>query len=394
LVFNKGRLDSKPSMLEKFMHFLVSNKQLVPFLRIACFCIVTAAVAALAAGWAQPVQAGGAGLSYQEVTRLMFQQQTTPAPGTYFTGSFQGDYQQAMSAAAPRTGGFLGTIKWAMGAVNELRNGRADTQYYWNGMHREDSPDQTATIDIPAKNEIIELNLANKTYTIVDTTPKAMPAGSMEPMPQMPQGSIPPQKPGTVVVTITTKIKNLGPKLLDNIPTQGYAVTSSVSWSQATGSCKSDSGDFQAGSEMVEFFSKYQQPQLAQPPMPKAMPTALPSMPSMASIESLLQSLKQAMATGCKPTIKKNIQRGANLPYSGLVVWQYFGGQANMQDQSAQQAGQEQMQELGALSGQSGGGTPGFGTVIERGNVRVLGPADASLFRVPPGFTKINTVQR
>jgi hypothetical protein len=380
-------------MLEEFMQFLFSKKQCVPFLRIACFCTVTAAISAFAGGWAQPVQAGITGLSYQEVTHVMFQQQSTPAPGTYFTGSFSGDFHQAASAAVPRQGGFIGSIKWAIGAVNSLRSGYADTQYYWNGMKREDKPDQTATIDIPAKNEIIELNLADKTYAIVDTTAKAMPAGSMEPISPMPQGSIPPQKPGTVIVTVTTKIKNLGPKLLDNIPTQGYAVTSSVSWSQATGSCKSDTGDFQAESEMVEFFSKYQQPQLAQPPMPKAMPTALPSMPSVASIESLLQSLKQAMATGCKPTIKKNMQRGANLPHSGLVVWQYFGGQANMQDQSAQQSGQEQMQELGALSGQSGGGTPGFGTVIERGNVRVLGPADASLFKVPPGFTQINTAQ-
>ena len=353
---------------------------------------LVAALAAFAGGWTQPAHAGAAGLSYQEVTHVMFGQQTTPAPGTYFTGSFDGDYQQAAAGAKPRQGGFIGTIKWAIGAVNTLRNGYADTQYYWNGMHREDKPDQTATISIPAKNEIIQLNLANKTYAIVNTSQEAMPVESMGPMPTMPQGTMAPQKPGTVIVTITTNIVNLGPKLLDNIPTQGYAVTSSVSWSHATGSCKSDSGDFQAGGEQVEFFSKYRQPQLAQAPMPKAMPTALPSMPSLASIESSLQSFKQAMETGCKPTVKTNMQHSAHLPHSGLVVWQYFGGKANMQDQSAQQEGQEQMQELSALGGQSGSPSPSVGWVIERGNVRVLGPADASLFQVPPGFTKVNSM--
>jgi hypothetical protein len=118
------------------------------------------------------------------------------------------------------------------------------------------------------------------------------------------------------------------------------------------------------------------------------MPATMPSMPALSSLPSL-QSLQQAMATGCKPTIKANIQHGVHIP-AGIVAWQYFGATANMQNQSEQQEGAEQMQELNALSGGNGNGNPGgFGWLIERGSFRVLGPADASLFQVPAGFTKV-----
>ena len=168
-------------------------------------CLGAIAMAAVAAGGIQPVEAGGAGLSYQQVTRVMFQQQTTPAPGTYPNGSFDADFQAASAGAKPRGQGLFNTIKWAVGAVQGLRTGEALTIYEWNGMRREDRADQTSTIDIPAKNEQILLNLATKTYEIIDESQQAEPMESMGPMPTMPpMNSPPPMKPGTAVVYITT----------------------------------------------------------------------------------------------------------------------------------------------------------------------------------------------
>ncbi|HXW52091.1 MAG TPA: hypothetical protein VEJ41_08890, partial [Candidatus Acidoferrales bacterium] len=270
-----------------------------------------------------------------------------------------------------------------------LRTGQAVTIYEWNGMRREDKADQTSEIDIPAKNERILLNLATKTYEIIDESQQqAEPEESMGPMPTMPpMNSPPPMKPGTAVVFITTTTTDLGPKILDNMPTEGYRVTSNIKWTQATGSCKGE--DFQAGGEWVQFFSTYSEPTLAPRPMPKVtMPAALPSMPALPS----LQSLKNAMATGCKPIVKASIQRGVHIPYNRMVVWQFFGASAQMPNQDQQQEGQESMQTLGALSGNPNG-PPGFGFLIERGSVKVLGPSAASLFKVPAGFTQGKVMQ-
>ncbi len=346
----------------------VRHDVVAPACRVAIALLACSLIVVAGGGVDRPAKADTSGLSYQQVTRVMFNQTATPAPGSYSSGTFSGDFQAASAGFAPKKGGLLGMLKWAKSAMGVLNNGFAVTESYWNGMSREDKPDQTASIEIPAKNERIELNLATKTYSIIDETPKANEGNyTPEPMPTMPNEPQPSPQPGTAKVNVSTTITDLGPKTLDNEQTEGYEVATNIVSSQATGSCSN--GSVQAAT--IEFVSNYSQPSVAARPMPKmTMPTKMPAMPSGASLASVMSALKR----GCVPTFTSSVQRGATIPYNRLTLWQYFGGSGTMQ---------------GSSTGSMGRGSGGFGTIIERGSVRTLGPADASLFAVPAGFTQV-----
>src|SRR5579864_2971402 len=132
--------------------------------------------------------AASGGLQYDEVTKFS-SGDANPQPGT-----FQPDFQAAVAAAqqaaaaqnAPQSHGLFGGLKnmanMVKSAANSIKTGFASREYFLGAWRRTDDPGaQTATINKPDQHQIIYLDLAKKTYRIVDT------GGGMPSMPQAPQ---------------------------------------------------------------------------------------------------------------------------------------------------------------------------------------------------------------
>lgn len=313
----------------------------------ACIALVLAA-----GGLIVPAHAAGSDISYNEVTRIVMGG-PAPQPGTYGQGSFDADFANATQKKSG--GGLFAAIKNAMGAMH---NGFGSTYYYLNNMERDDDlTNQSGTITIPAKQQTIHLDLANKTYWISTPGPMAQtqPVAPTNPQPQ--QSMAPPQ-PGTEKLTVSIATTGLGSKNLGGVDTDGYQVVFKMVASQATGSCKN--GSFQT--TLTEFVSSYPEPSLVWPAPPGMVGKKPPTM-------TISPSVMAALGAGCKPTVTANVHTGPVAPSGRLVMWSLIT--VNMGAQSA--------------PGSSGGG---FQTVTERGDVKQLGSGDAGLFGPPAGFTQ------
>lgn len=338
------------------MHFNPSSKVLfrAPLLVFAVFVCLSAA-----AGTGRFASAASSGLAYDEVTKFIRADQGTPQPGT-FTADFQAAVDASKSNAnAPQHHGILGSL---MNAANAAKNamsifttGTASTHYYMNGWERTDDPGaQTATIDKPDKRQIIYLNLAKKTYRIVDMSSGPVMGTPPPYNPQNPQAPPPSPQPGTGKVDVTVSSTVLGPMTIENIPTTGYHQDFKIASTQSTGSCHD--GSFETS--MIEYISKYSEPHAGihikmtgKPTMPTKMPPTMGMMP------------------GCQPTMSMHTSGTASAPSDRLSLWTLVTLSGAVQSQQ----------------GQAGGG---FSTLTERGNVRTLGASDAGLFEVPSDFTK------
>jgi len=179
-----------------------------------------------------------------------------------------------------------------------------------------------------------------------------MPVDTESPPPyQGPPGQEPSPQPGTGKVDITTSATLLGPKTIDGIHTVGYTQDLKIVSTQSTGSCKD--GSFE--STMTEYISDIT------PPLAKANPGlkySLAGHPPMVT----------GAAPGCNPTKTMHTSGSVVPPADKLNIWTLMTMKASgSADQSSM---------------------AGFTMLTERGNVRDLGPGDASLFDIPADFTK------
>jgi hypothetical protein len=328
------------------------------------FAFAAAAFVALAAGLASigtpAASAGQTNIAYDELTRFIGGDKPAPQPGT-----FDADFQAAVAASSPAPqhhgmfGNLMNTVEQAKSAMNVFTVGNASHVYYYNGWKRVDEiATQTATIDRPDKHEIIYLDLAKKTYRIVDTnqTPVTETPPPYAPPPQ--PGAPPPSpEPGTGKLDISVSSTSLGAKSLEGINTSGFSQDFKMTESQSTGSCKD--GSFET--QMTEYLSSYPEPQEA-----VATTTSTTKMPSMPMMNPAMMS---GQHPGCNPTITTHFAAGASPPSGRLAMWTLMALTGSAQTSSGR-----------------GGGT--FSTLIERGNVRALGTSDAALFDVPAGFTQ------
>lgn len=227
---------------------------------------------------------------------------------------------------------------------------------FWNGWERvEDVTAQTATIRKCDVGQVIQLNLAAKTYTIY--------APNAEPVPTVPPGApgrgrapaAQPAQPGTAVATLNDTTRSLGPLKIEGEPTSGYDTTTSFATAQATGSCRNSNASIQT----VQYLAP-----LA-PPTVTSCPVRVP--------EGLPETASAAMPTGgCKPTFSMH-RSGPAVPTGRLALYSLVSfGMAN---------------SAAPTPGPSAGPSS-MGFLTERGNLKSLGPADAGLFGIPQGFTK------
>ena len=294
-----------------------------------------------------------AGLAYDEVTKVIIGE-NAPEPGT-FTADFQAAANTQKSAAAPAThrgllGGIMNTIDLAKNGMNLLKSGTASSKYYLAGWERtDDAGAQTATITKPRERQIIYLNMAKKTYHVVDSNGQTV-SNTPPPM-NRERNSAAPSQPGSGKLDINVSTTSLGARVIDNIPTTGYKLTFNLTESQSTGSCSD--GTFQTS--MIEYVSAYAQPRIASSP---TAPVRLPMRPEL-----------MALKPGCTPTIRMHSTGGAHMPADRLALWMLV------------------VIGVGAPTAQ-GEMRGGFSTLIERGNVHALGAADKTLFSIPADFTK------
>jgi len=222
---------------------------------------------------------------------------------------------------------------------------------FWNGWERvEDVTGQTATIRKCDVGEVIQLNLAAKTYTIY--TPSTEPLPTAPAHGRAPAG--PPAQPGTEVATLDNTTKSLGPLKIEGEPTSGYDTTTRVSTTQATGSCRNSSESM----ETVQYLAP-----LA-PPAVNSCPVRPP--------EGLPETATPPSPTGCTPTLSMH-RSGAAVPSGRLALYSLVTFGMGTQ----------------ATPARGGSAAPSsMGFLTERGNLKTLGPADAGLFGIPQGFTK------
>ena len=328
------------------------------FLKIVA---IAAILAVVASGPALRADAASSGVQYDQLVKLIMSSQSTPQAGT-----FESDWQTSMNAiqtanAQPQHHGLFGNI---MNSLNQAKNamsifqtGAPSTEYYWNGWQRSDDPSsQTATITKPQQHQVIYLDLKNKTYRIEDTS--VHPITETPPpyeRPQGPSGAPPPSpQPGTAKVKITASSTSLGSKVVGGQQADGYRYEFKIASTQATGSCTN--GTFQTA--MTVWDSRLTEPKLASVAGPQVHRAPVAPNPELGSFKM-----------GCKPTVTARTHLGPTPPADRLAMWELVA--LNMGAQTSQ----------GSASG-------GFQTMIERGNVKTLGPGDASLFEIPAGFTK------
>lgn len=316
------------------------------------------------------------GFAYDEITRTAFMPATPPPPG-----SFAQDYERLIgaaggeaSAAAPPSaqptaaarrgmGGMFGHILGGvhlgmpsaqnpMGIRNPLLAMSTGTlkryTYYWaRGWVRVDDPlEQTATITKCAQHQVISLDLAHKTYRIVETGRESASAAPHEVAAPQSHGRT--LAPGSAVMQMTGRSEALGPKTLEGLPTTGYHGTMTMSITQATGSCH----DSTMQMDTVEYLSRLHKPR-AYCPL-SAAPVMGPGM-------------GMGTAGGCRLKIGASTNGLAGMPQDRLAMYKRMTMQA----------------------GDRGASGPAF--VTERGHVVFLYTSHIEpLFEIPPGFTRVN----
>ena len=315
-----------------------------------------ALTAALVVGSGVSGDAAQGGLAYSELMKFV-KADANPQPGG-FAGDFQAAVDAQRSAAnATQHHGIFGSImnaaNAAKGAVAIFQTGIASTHSFLNGWERSDDPGaQTATITRPDRHEMIYLNLAKKTYRIVDTNVQPVtetPPPYQNPTSQGPQAS---PQPGTGKLDISAASSVLGPKSIDNVATTGYSQDFKMSATKSTGSCHD--GTFETS--IVQYVSSY----------------AVPSVGPHVSFKYHVTPMSpQMMVThpGCNPKTTYHNSGGASPPSDKLALWTLMTIKGGTQ----------------TTQGQMGGG---FSTLIERGSVHTLGSSDSGLFDVPADFTK------
>lgn len=328
----------------------------MPRFRRAVFVLVAAsALAAAMVVRSAAVASTGPNIAYDELTKFVRGDQAAPQPG-----SFSADFQAAVAAAATPVPQHHGLFSGLQNAVEQAKhmtdaftNGMASHVYYMNGWKRtDDLTAQTATIERPDRHEIIYLDLAKKTYHIVDTN-AVTPTGTPPPyQPPTQSGPPPSPQPGTGKLDITVSSTSLGPKTLEGVATNGYSEEFKLVSSQSTGSCRD--GSIQTTS--TEYLSSMPEPQLA--PMPHAMGPKI-------SMSSIPPAAMMGVHPGCSPKITSHTSGGVSAPSDRFAMWMF-------------------LQFAGSAGGQGGS----VGTLVERGDVRTLAPTDAALFDVPAGFTQ------
>jgi hypothetical protein len=323
-------------------------------LRTAFIVIAAASVAILLAPQSAR-SAAPSGIAYDEITKIILGS-PSPEPGS-FSEDFAAALDAEKNAAAPGAhhglfGNIMNAMDMAKNAMNLSRTGTATSKYYLGALERSDDPGaQTATISKPQQHQIVYLNIAKKTYRVMDTN-IAAPTVTPPPMERARSGGGATPAPGTGKLDITVSSTALGSRTIENVPTSGYKMSFTLSETQSTGSCTD--GNFTTS--IVEYVSRYAEPRTSA------------GRTEAARVSSMRPEL-MALKPGCTPTITMHTAGGAKPPAGRIPMWMLVTISAGAPTAQGQMSG-------------------GFSTLIERGNVRTLTAADKKLFDIPADYSR------
>jgi hypothetical protein len=255
----------------------------------------------------------------------------------------------------------LATAGGAFAALRGLTQGRVERHSFYAGWERvDDIAGQTATIRKCDLHQVINLDLAKKTYSIED--PSARPSEAPEaPKPRERQRSATPapEQPGTAVAEFSDVVAPLGPRKFEGLDAAGYDDTATFAMSQATGSCRN--GTFAFRSKV--YYSRLATPRLVCPI------TAVPPRERYPR-----EPVNFVASGGCRPTfsLRKSgpVPPAQNLALYSTIATSGSSGTPAAADPSASPAA-------------------GFVFLTERGNVHSLTAANSSLFEIPADFTRV-----
>ncbi len=350
-----------------------------------------------------PNAASPTGLQYDELVRFL-PGATPPPPGNFAADVAAVSSPAAVAATpAPRRHGFgnlgaiagsvlSGDVKGAVGgaaseavggaldaqtdrllaatagsfaaALRGLTQGRVERHSFYSGWERvDDLAAQTATIQKCDLHQIISLDLAKKTYTLVDTTAKVGSAPAPPPASrrQDRESTPAPEQPGTAVAQLSNVVTELAPKKLDGLDTNGYDDSSTFTVSQATGSCRNGTFGFRSRT----YYSKLAAPRLVCP---------VDAAPAPARQAYPREPANFVASGGCRPTFTAH-KSGPLPPVQNLSLYSTMAATGS--------AGAD------ATPAPGGSPAPGFVFLTERGNVHTLGASDENLFEIPAGFTRV-----
>jgi hypothetical protein len=304
------------------------------------------------------------GLQYDEISRMVIAPATPPPPGSFtlaYNALVAAEQNQTAQNEAPKRHGLAGLLSGISNVGQQMQQTATQMQNmmqygvltriaYYNGWIRtDDVVDQTAVIDKCQQHQAIHLNLAKKTYSIVDTQGNPRAACVNPPMPSTPGNpQVVNEAPGTVDLNVTSSAKNLGPMTIEGVPTNGSQMAVAMSMTNATGSCKN--GEF--GMQTTQYVSNITPPRRFCP-LPKV--GGIPTTPA-----------EMVVRGGCKPTIHGSASGMASMGTSGNHLAMY----ALMQMTSGQGAGK-------------------FSSLTQAGNVKwLMKPEAEALFSVPADYAQ------
>ncbi len=350
----------------------------------------------------RPFAAPTPGLSYDEIVRIVINA-TPPPPGSFQTdlAALSAPAAAASPTPAPKKRGFsLGNIASAVltggvdgaagalagdaasNAIGNAMDAQLGAQFgalaasmrgfltphllrysYYNGWERiDDVTAQNATIRKCDAGQVITLDLAKKTYAIVDPNSEAAMTAAKPSAPEPRKARGPaagaPSAPGTANFDFSATTKLLGSQRIENVPTVGYDSTAAVAVTNATGSCKD--GSFAI--KTTAYYSALNRPSAASCPVRRA-----PIPQNATDMMTPPQS-----SGGCRPTFT-NHQSGPTVPTAKLPLYSLVTMNAGG----------------GASPAPAASGTPSMiGFLTERGNLKTLDATAATLFDIPAGFVK------
>ncbi len=351
----------------------------------------------------RPFAAPPPGLSYDEIVRVVINA-TPPPPGSFQTdlAALQAPAVASSPTPAPKkrgislgniasavlggnVGGAAGAIAGdaASNAIGNAMDAQLGAQFgalaasmrgfltphllrysYYNGWERiDDVTAQNATIRKCDAGQVITLDLAKKTYAILDPNSEAAMTSARPAAPEPRKGRDPgaasaPAAPGTANFDVIATTKSLGSQRNENLATVGYDSTAAVAVTKSTGSCRD--GSFAI--KTTEYYSTLNRPKVTACPLRRA--------PIPQTVNDVMTPPQSS--GGCRPTVTFH-QSGpaiptAKLPLYSLVTMNAAGGPSPAPAAS---------------------GTPsGIGFLTERGNLKTLDATAAGLFEIPAGFAK------
>jgi len=305
-----------------------------------------------------PAGAAPADVSYDQIQIMYFGAASPPPPGS-FEAIRSGLASQTVDSDdyPPPAANYMAT---SIAAVQRMRRGVLLHVSYLGDRSRVDDPEtQRSTIVQSDKNEIIYLNLAAKTYRVVtgDEASRLLAPGSIDALKSAiaspTDAASPDAQIGTETIASTASTGVVEGVTIDGTATHGMKTTATVAAQAATGSCP-------------QFSTEVTVLQYVDPTRDERPKNTIPS----GTVDAIRGALRGLPSLNCRFTFAPGPSPAPLRDSKRFLLYAETDTSTTVPTLSAPIT---------------------FSMIMARGNLHDLGPADAALFEIPPGFTAAGT---